>query len=94
MTCKHLQKFFQLCQQHDIKMSSSDVVRIACGECQRIEVCPAVMLHEHEWQSSANDERLDMSQPSDEPGISLKTGETLTFEASPRDHHVSEHEQQ
>ncbi len=50
MTCRHLQKLYQLCQLHDIKMSSSDIVRIACGECRRIEVCPAVMFDECEKQ--------------------------------------------
>ncbi len=48
MTCIHLQKLYRLCQEHDIKVSSSDVVRVACKQCQQIDVCPAVLTDEYD----------------------------------------------
>ena len=48
MTCEHLRKLYQLCQQHDLKITSSDVVRIKCSECEEIEVCPAMLTDEYD----------------------------------------------
>ena len=48
MTCKHLRKLYQLCQEHDLKITSSDIVRITCNECQEIEVCPTTLMDEYD----------------------------------------------
>ncbi len=48
MMCEHIKQLFQLCEEHDLKLSSSDIIRISCQECQRIEVCPATLADEYE----------------------------------------------
>ena len=48
MTCVHLQQLYGLCQEHDLKFSSSDLVHIICKQCQREEVCPSVLWDEYE----------------------------------------------
>ena len=52
MTCEHLRKLYQLCQDHDLKISSTDVVRVMCKECEEIEVCPAMLTDEYEGRTT------------------------------------------
>jgi hypothetical protein len=59
MTCEHLRQLYQLCQDHELKISSSDVVRIKCKECEQIEVCPAMLTDEYE----AREGSLPVSNP-------------------------------
>lgn len=58
MTCVHLRKLFDLCQQHDMKLAGSDLIHITCRECGEKEVCPATLMDE------LNDQADD--QPGDE----------------------------
>ena len=55
MTCEHLRQLYQLCQNHHLTISSSDVIRITCKECQEIEVCPAMLTDEYEARQSETD---------------------------------------
>lgn len=48
MTCQHLRKLYQLCRENNLSISSSDVVRITCRECDEIEVCPSMLSQEYE----------------------------------------------
>jgi hypothetical protein len=48
MTCQHLKQLYQLCQDNQLKISSSDVIRIVCRECEEIEVCPSMLTDEYE----------------------------------------------
>ena len=50
MTCVHLQKLYDLCQEHDVRfeMSGTDLVRIVCRECGEKEVCPSVLTDEYD----------------------------------------------
>ena len=48
MTCVHLQKLYQLCQEQDLKFSGSDLLNIVCKQCQKQEVCPSVLFDEYE----------------------------------------------
>ena len=54
MTCVHLQELYQLCQDHDLRFSGSDLVRIVCRECGAAEVCPSVLTDEYDASSSAD----------------------------------------
>ncbi len=47
MPCEHLRKFYQLCQDNELKISSSDVIRITCQKCAEIEVCPDMLTDEY-----------------------------------------------
>ena len=60
MTCVHLKKLFQLCDDNELKFSSGDLVRIVCKQCQQQEVCPSLLLDQGEAE--------EPTPPSDEKG--------------------------
>ena len=48
MTCVHLQQLYKLCQEHDLKLGGSDLVRLVCRQCGAQEVCPSVLMDEYD----------------------------------------------
>lgn len=48
MTCKHLKELYETCRQNNLKLSSSDLIRIMCAECGVEEVCPSVLCEEYD----------------------------------------------
>jgi hypothetical protein len=48
MTCVHLQKLYQLCMDHDLKLGGADLIHIVCQECGEKEVCPSVLMDEYD----------------------------------------------
>jgi hypothetical protein len=46
MICVHLKELFQLCQENEIRLSSSDLVRVVCQQCGAHEVCPSALTSE------------------------------------------------
>lgn len=48
MTCKHLKELYEICQSHNLRLSSSDLIRIVCPQCGIEEVCPSVLQEEYE----------------------------------------------
>ncbi len=70
MTCMHLRKLFQLCDENELKFSSSDLVHVVCKQCQQAEVCPSLLVEEYEARQSQADtdgpeEPQDASPPSE-----------------------------
>ncbi len=70
MTCTHLKDLYRVCQQHNIKLGSSDLIRIVCPQCGIEENCPSVYTAEYDARhqdrgpgpESAVDEKGDRSQ--------------------------------
>lgn len=54
-SCKHLKALFELCQAHQLKLSSSDLIRIFCPECGTEEVCPSVLWEHYEAKHPENE---------------------------------------
>lgn len=48
MACEHLKQLYRVCQSHDLKLSSSDLIRIVCPHCGIEEVCPSVHTVEYD----------------------------------------------
>lgn len=48
MPCEHLKQLYDLCNKHDLQLSSSDVIRIVCPHCEVEETCPSVHTAEYE----------------------------------------------
>lgn len=48
MTCVHLRKLYQLCQDNHLKLSGTDLIHIICEECGEKEVCPSVLTDEYD----------------------------------------------
>ena len=46
MTCVHLKKLYELCQTHDLRLGSADLIHIICHECGEKEVCPSGLMDE------------------------------------------------
>jgi len=48
MPCKHLKELYEVCEQHQLKLSSMDLIRLVCPQCGVEEVCPSVLSLEYE----------------------------------------------
>lgn len=51
MTCVHLRKLYQLCQEEDLRLGSSDLIRIVCQQCGVQDECPSLLMGEYEAMS-------------------------------------------
>lgn len=67
MTCKHLQQLYKLCQDHDLKLGSSDLVRVVCQQCGEKEVCPSTLMDEYDSDDSIDAARAEHN-PDDSSG--------------------------
>ena len=54
MTCIHLRKLYQLCQEEGLKLGGSDLIRIVCEQCGVQDACPAVLIDEYDARHSAS----------------------------------------
>jgi len=52
MPCIHLSQLIQLCEQSQVRLSSSDLIHIVCKQCEKQEVCPSALLDDYEPDSS------------------------------------------
>lgn len=48
MACVHLNQLFQLCQESQLRLSSSDLIHIVCKQCEKEEVCPSALMADGE----------------------------------------------
>jgi hypothetical protein len=65
MACVHLNQLYQLCKDSQVRLSSSDLIRIVCKQCEKEEVCPSVLFEaydSHELEENARKESLSESQ--------------------------------
>jgi hypothetical protein len=66
MTCKHLKDLYAICQQHQLKLSSTDLIRIVCPSCGVEEECPSVLCSEYELRhhdAEASERRQETPLP-------------------------------
>jgi len=59
MPCKHLKELYALCRSHNLKLSSSDLIRVVCAECGIEEVCPSVLCEQYEAKHGEKGEKTD-----------------------------------
>jgi len=48
MTCVHLRRLYQICQQEGVKLSAPDLIHIVCPQCGEKEVCPSMLMDDVE----------------------------------------------
>lgn len=48
MTCVHLRKLYQLCQEEDLRIGGSDLIRIVCQQCGVQDACPSLLMDDVE----------------------------------------------
>lgn len=52
MVCSHLKELYVLCEQHDLRLGGSDLIRIVCRQCGNVETCPSVLMDEYDSRES------------------------------------------
>jgi hypothetical protein len=62
MPCKHLKELYDICRTHDLKLSSTDLIRIVCPQCGVEEVCPSVLCEEYESRHLDTEENSQSGQ--------------------------------
>lgn len=48
MICVHLKELYSLCEQHELRLGGSDLIRIVCRQCELEDTCPSVLMDEYE----------------------------------------------
>ena len=48
MICTHLKELYQLCESSQIRLGSSDLIRIVCKQCEKEETCPSMLMDEYD----------------------------------------------
>ncbi len=62
MVDTHLKELYQLCETNQLRIGSSDLVRIICRKCDKSETYPSVLLDEYDSQSPADDSSDELSK--------------------------------
>lgn len=62
MVCTHLKELYQLCETNQLRIGSSDLVRIICRQCDKTETCPSVLMDEYDSQTVADDTSDELPQ--------------------------------
>lgn len=52
MVCSHLKELYQLLESNELRIGSSDLVRITCQKCNEVETCPSVLMDEYDSHDS------------------------------------------
>ena len=50
MACQDLKALYEMCRRNNLKLSSSDLIRITCPHCGVDEVCPSVLCEEYDMR--------------------------------------------
>jgi hypothetical protein len=48
MVCTHLRELSTLCEQHEIRPGSADLIRLVCKQCDEDEACPSTFMDEYD----------------------------------------------
>ncbi len=48
MVCTHLRELYTLCEQHEIRMGGTDLIRLVCKQCEEEETCPSTLMEQYE----------------------------------------------
>lgn len=73
MTCVHLKQLYQLCQEHNLKLSGSDLIRVACTQCGEQEVCPNTLTDEYDAKQTIRSNEEAASAASNSTQTDLET---------------------
>ncbi len=60
MSCVHLQQLYKLCQEQQLKLGGSDLIRVVCHQCGDHEVCPSALVEADDFKQSS--QRIDLKQ--------------------------------
>ena len=63
MICEHLRELYALCEQHQLRLGGSDLIRIVCKQCELDETCPSVIMDHYDSMSPDDEETASDDQP-------------------------------
>ena len=63
MPCRHLHDLYEICNTHNLKLSSSDLIRIVCPACGVADECPSVLCEEYDSRHPGGGEGLGPKDP-------------------------------
>lgn len=69
MICNHLKKLYQLCEDNQLRLASSDLIRVVCRQCDEEETCPSMLMDQYDAQQEhkkTEQQKIDPSSVSDE----------------------------
>lgn len=72
MTCVHLKRLYQLCQDEGLRVSSSYLIHFTCDQCNVKEVCPSTIVDLPDTDEDA-------------PEAANKSAESIACDNSPSD---------
>ncbi len=81
MTCIHLKKLYQLCQQEGLKLAGADLIHIVCEQCGEQEVCPSVLYDEYEAKENQGASKATSSPATSPQPTAATPGRPPEFEA-------------
>ena len=64
MVCSHLRELYELCENNELRLSSSDLVRVVCKKCEEVETCPSTLMDEYDAIHPEADASSDSNQSS------------------------------
>ncbi len=71
MICTHLKQLYQLCEDNQLRLASSDLIRIVCHQCEETETCPSMLVDEYDArQSRTKDNSTTLSKNLDQSNAS------------------------
>jgi hypothetical protein len=56
MSCKHLLELYEICRRNQLKLSSTDLIRIVCPQCGVEEVCPSLLCEQYDARHAEGDD--------------------------------------
>lgn len=63
MVCSHLKELYQLCENNQLRIGSSDLVRVVCRQCDEVETCPSVLMDEYDAHEKQESETTPAAEP-------------------------------
>jgi len=62
MVCTHLKELYDLCEEHQIRIGGSDLIRIVCKQCDQDETCPSVLMDEYDSRHADDEPASDSTK--------------------------------
>jgi hypothetical protein len=72
MVCEHLKQLYHLCETNQLKLSSSDLIRVVCHQCNRHDVCPSDLVEMTDTDAESNDSHQNSVKP---PQVTRETND-------------------
>jgi hypothetical protein len=56
MGCKHLKELYEMCLRNNVRLSSTDLIRVVCTQCGVEEECPSLLCRDYETLHEKDEE--------------------------------------